>query len=58
MITYNKTDITIVNKTPTVEFNQRVPRHFINEFLVRMGKGQIRVVDYQGNELKVYYGTV
>lgn len=54
MITYNNT-VTIVNKTPTVEFKQTVPRHFINEFLVRMGKGQIRVVDYQGNELKVYY---
>jgi hypothetical protein len=57
MITYNNTDVTIVTKTPTVEFKQCVPTHFINEFIRRMGKGQIRVTDYQGNELKVYYET-
>jgi type II secretory pathway component GspD/PulD (secretin) len=45
----------IVTKTPTVSFDQRVPTHFINEFLRRMGKGQITVKDYQGNELEVYY---
>lgn len=45
----------IVNTTPRIEFDNRVPISFINEFLRRMGKNQIKITDYQGNELKVYY---
>jgi hypothetical protein len=55
MITYDTTSTIIVTKTPSVEFNYKVPVSFINEFLLRMGKGQIKVKDYQGNEIKVYY---
>jgi len=55
MITYNTTSLTIVTKTPSVEFNDKVPIWFINEFLRRMSKGQIKVKDYRGNELKVRY---
>jgi hypothetical protein len=55
MITYNTTSLTIVTKTPTVEFNDKVPVSFIHEFLLRMSKGQIKVKDYKGNELKVQY---
>jgi hypothetical protein len=55
MITYNTTSLTIVTKTPTVEFNDKVPIWFINEFLRRMSKGQIKVKDYRSNELKVRY---
>jgi hypothetical protein len=58
MITYDNGSSTVITTTtPRVEFNDRVPTHFINEFLSRMGKGQIRITDYQGNELKVYYET-
>jgi hypothetical protein len=56
MITYNKGNSAVITTTtPRVSFDQRVPTHFINEFLTCMGKGQIRITDYQGNELKVYY---
>ena len=56
MITYseNKSPI-LVTTTPRVEFDSNVPVSFINSFLRYMGKNQIRVIDYQGNELKVYY---
>lgn len=56
MITYD-TDSKhmIVTTTPRVEFNQDVPLSFINEFIRRMDKNQIKIKDYQGNELKVYY---
>ena len=47
----------VITRTPTVEFDQRVPRSFIQMFLSYMGKGRIKVYDYQGNELKVYYGS-
>jgi hypothetical protein len=50
-------DHVITTTTPRVEFKQQVPTHFINEFLRRMAKGQIRITDYQGNELKVYYDS-
>lgn len=43
--------------TPTVEFNDEVPISFINEFIKRMAKNQIRVYDAKGNELKVYYNS-
>jgi hypothetical protein len=55
MITYDSSSTIIRTKTPSVEFNDSVPTWFINEFILRMGKGQIKVKDYQGNELKVYY---
>jgi hypothetical protein len=45
----------IISTTPRIEFDNRVPTSFINEFLRRMGKNQIKITDYQGNELKVYY---
>jgi len=54
MITYDTSTI-ILTKTPSVEFTDNVPTWFIDEFLRRMAKGQIKVKDYQGNELKVYY---
>jgi hypothetical protein len=52
---FNSGDTVIVTKTPTVEFNDCVPRWFIQQFIKYMGKGHIKVKDYQGNELKVYY---
>ena len=56
MITFdNDTKNMIVTTTPRVEFDQNVPVSFINEFLRRMSKNQIKIKDYQGNELKVYY---
>jgi hypothetical protein len=56
MITYDKGNSAVITTTtPRISFDGRVPNHFINEFLVRMSKGQIRITDYQGNELKVYY---
>jgi len=56
MITYdNDGKNIIISTTPRVEFDQNVPTSFINEFLRRMGKNQIKIKDYQGNELKVYY---
>jgi hypothetical protein len=55
MITYDTTSTIIVTKTPTVEFNDKVPMYFIQEFILRMSKGQIKVKDYQGNEIKVHY---
>jgi hypothetical protein len=58
MIKYtSSSDHAIAITTPRVEFKQQVPTHFINEFLRRMAKGQIRITDYQGNELKVYYDS-
>jgi hypothetical protein len=57
MITYDTDNKNIViSTTPRVEFDDRVPTWFINEFLSRMAKNQIKIKDYQGNELKVYYG--
>ena len=55
MITYDTTSTIIVTKTPSVEFNDKVPMYFIQEFILRMSKGQIKVKDYKGNEIKVYY---
>ena len=52
---FNSSDTVIVTKTPTVEFNDYVPRWFITQFIKYMVKGHIKVKDYQGNELKVYY---
>lgn len=54
----NSSNTTIVFKTPTVEFKDIVPNWFIQKFIDYMGKGLIRVTDYQGNELKVYYSSV
>ena len=45
----------VISTTPRIEFDDRVPTWFINEFLRRMAKNQIKIKDYQGNELKVYY---
>lgn len=45
----------LTTTTPRIEFTDRVPSHFIEQFLRYMGKGNIRITDYQGNELKVYY---
>jgi hypothetical protein len=47
----------ITTKTPRVEFKQTIPNWFIEKFISYMAKGQIRVYDYQGNELKVYYDS-
>ena len=55
MITYDTTSTMILTKTPSVEFNDKVPMYFIQEFILRMSKGQIKVKDYQGNEIKVHY---
>ena len=60
MITYNNTSTILVTKIPSVEFNVKlefndnVPMFFIHEFILRMSRGQIKVKDCQGNELKVY----
>ena len=54
-IYFNSSDTIITTTTPKVEFKDRVPSWFINQFIKYMGKGLIRVTDYQGNELKVYY---
>jgi hypothetical protein len=54
---FNSGNTVIVIKTPTVEFNDYVPRWFIQQFIKYLGKGHIKVKDYQGNELKVYYGN-
>jgi len=45
----------IVTTTPRIEFNNQVPSWFITEFVKRMAKNQIKITDYQGNELRVYY---
>lgn len=45
----------VISTTPRIEFDDRVPTWFIDEFLRRMAKNQIKIKDYQGNELKVYY---
>jgi hypothetical protein len=55
MNTYNSESTIVKNKAPRVEFNGSIPNWFIMEFIKYMGKGKIRVVDYQGNELKVRY---
>jgi len=47
----------ITTKTPRVEFNGSIPNWFIMQFLQYMAKGKIRVIDYQGNELKVHYNA-
>ena len=52
---FNSSDTVIVTKTPSVEFNDYVPRWFITQFINYMSKGHIKVKDYQGNEIKVYY---
>ena len=49
---FNSSDTIIVTKTPSVEFNDYVPRWFIQQFIKYMGKGHIKVKDYQGNELR------
>ena len=56
MITYseNKSPI-LVTTTPKIEFKHAIPSWFIDTFIRYMGKGLIRITDYQGNELKVYY---
>jgi hypothetical protein len=55
MITYNSESTIVKTKAPRVEFNGSIPNWFIKEFIKYMAKGKIRVVDYQGNELKVRY---
>jgi hypothetical protein len=45
----------VISTTPRIEFDDNVPTWFIDEFLRRMAKNQIKIKDYQGNELKVYY---
>jgi hypothetical protein len=45
----------VISTTPRVEFDDNVPTWFIDEFLRRMAKGQIKVKDSTGKELKVYY---
>lgn len=55
MITYNSESTVIKTKTPQIEFKHAIPNWFIEKFIRYMGKGLIRITDYQGNELKVYY---
>ena len=55
MITYSNKGTIPINTTPRIEFKQGVSSWFIEKFLSYMGKGLIRITDYQGNELKVYY---
>ena len=57
-IYFNSGDTIIATKTPSVEFNDYVPRWFITQFIKYMGKGHIKVRDYQGNELKVHYDAI
>lgn len=52
---FTSSDSIITTTSPRVEFNNSVPTSFINEFIRRMAKNQIRVIDAKGNELKVYY---
>ena len=52
--TYDSSSV-VITKTPTVEFKQCIPNWFIQKFLSYMAKGQIKVKDYQGNEIEVYY---
>jgi len=55
MITYNSESTIVKTKAPRVEFTHNVPSWFIEKFLNYMAKNYIKVKDYQGNELKVYY---
>jgi len=55
MITYSESSPIVITTTPRVEFTNNVPTWFIDQFIRYMGKGYIKVKDYQGNELKVYY---
>jgi len=52
MITYNSESTIVKTKAPRVEFNGSIPNAFIMQFLEYMAKGKVRVVDYQGNELR------
>jgi len=55
MITYSNKGTIAISTTPRIEFKHAIPSWFIEKFLRYMGKGLIRITDYQGNELKVYY---
>jgi len=56
MITYSEnTSPILLTTTPRIEFKHAIPSWFIEKFLSYMGKGLIKITDYQGNELKVYY---
>jgi len=55
MITYSESSPIVITTTPRVEFTNNVPTWFIDKFLNYMAKNYIKVRDYQGNELKVYY---
>lgn len=55
MFTMNPSGVVLVTTTPRIEFKPQVPTYFIEQFLNHMAKGHIRITDYQGNELKVYY---
>ena len=55
MITYSNEEIIAISTTPRIEFKHAIPNWFIEKFLRYMGKGLIRITDYQGNELKVTY---
>lgn len=52
----NKSPILVIT-TPRIEFKHAIPSWFIEKFIRYMGKGLIRITDYQGNELKVYYNA-
>jgi hypothetical protein len=55
MITYSNKGTIQISTTPRIEFKHAIPSWFIEKFLSYMGRGLIRITDYQGNELKVYY---
>jgi len=55
MITYSESSPIVITTTPRVEFTHNVPTWFIDQFIHYMAKNYIKVKDYHGNELKVYY---
>ena len=55
MITYSNKGTIAISTTPRIEFKHDIPSWFIEKFLRYMGKGLIKITDYQGNELKVTY---
>jgi hypothetical protein len=57
MITYSNEGTIAISTTPRIEFKHAIPSWFIEKFIRYMGKGLIRITDYQGNELKVYYDS-
>lgn len=49
-------ELCLHTKAPTITFSQNVPTSFIRTVLRYMARQDIRVIDHQGNELKVVSG--